>query len=113
MRCCAAIGIDNDFASGYSGITQRTASNKTSSWVDKNASSVINQLSRYNFVDDQINNLSADFFLADFRRMLGGDDDGIYTFWLTLFIFYRYLALRIRTCPINFATLAEFSQFEH
>ena len=107
----AAIGVDDNLASGQTAITYRSPDHETTGGVDQITGVLGDHLGRQHRFDNFFNNGFGQFLVADGRIMLGGENDGVYGQWLAVFIVHGDLGFRVRTQPVQGAALAHFRLF--
>src|SRR5690606_41367797 len=73
----AAVGGDDDLASGQAAVTVGTADHEAAGGVDVGLGLLVDPLGRKNFLDDLFHNAFADFLVLDGRRVPGREHDGV------------------------------------
>ena len=77
VRRIAAVGVDDDLATGQTGIALRTTGNESTGRIDVILRVVVQQIAGNSVSDNVFANLSAQLFVFNFRRVLRRDDDGV------------------------------------
>ena len=85
VRSCASVGIDDDFTAGQTAVALRTADDEAAGRVDQVFGFISQQFRRQNGLDNLLNHGFAQFFMADGRIVLGGQDDGVDAFYFAGF----------------------------
>ena len=99
MAGISAVGIDDDFAAGQAGIAHRAADGEAAGRIDQESGILVHQLGRNGFADHLIDDGSGKCLMADFGRMLGGNDDRIDANGLVPVVLDRHLTLSVRAQP--------------
>src|SRR5690606_26784106 len=99
VACIAAVGVDDDLASGQAAVTVGTADHEAAGGVDVELGLLVDPLGRKNFLDDLFHNAFADFLVLDVRRVLGREHDGVNGVRLAVDVAEGQLALGIRKQP--------------
>ena len=99
MAGISAVGIDDDFAAGQAGIAHRAADGEAPGWIDQESGILVHQLGRNGFADHLINDGGGKRLMADFGRVLGGNDDRIDANGLVPVVLDRHLTLSVRAQP--------------
>ena len=110
MTGVAAVGIHDDLAAGKAGVAHRAADDELAGRIDEEAGLLVHQLSRDGGLDHALNQLAAESLMVDFRRMLGGHNDGIHAHGLIIFVLHGHLALAVRAQPGQLAAAASLGQ---
>ena len=105
----AAIGIDDDLTAGKTGIPLRAADDETAGRIDE-VLRILQEFGRDGRFNDMFHHIIMDLCLGDIRIMLRGNDDGIHTDRLAVFIFYSDLRLAVRTEIGQFTGFSDFCQ---
>ncbi len=113
MTTHAAIGVDDNFATGQTGVTHWSTNNKTTGWVDVNFGFIINQFSRDGGFDDMFDDVCANSFVAQLNAfkligVLAGNNDGMNSNRFSEVILNGNLAFAIRVHPLERAVFAGF-----
>ena len=110
MPAHAAIGVDDDLATGHAGVTHWAANDETPGGVDVHLEGFVGQFSRNGRHDDMLHDAFFDLGVRNFRRMLGANEHGVNAFGLAEGIFDGDLGLAIRAQPGQRAALAHLGQ---
>ena len=111
VACIAAVGIHDDLTTGQAGVALRAAHNKAAGGVDIVLGVLVQQLGGDGGLDDLFHHVGAQLFHADSLAVLAGNDHGVHTHGLVVFIvLHGDLALAVRTQIIHLAVLAHFGQ---
>ena len=105
----AAIGIDDDLTAGKTGIPLRAADDETAGRIDE-VLRILQEFGRDGRFDDMFHHIIMDLRLGDIRVMLRGNDDGIHTDRLAVFIFDSDLRFAVRTEVGQFTGFSDFCQ---
>ena len=92
-----AVGVNNDLTTGETCIALRTANYETAGGVNVDVNLAIDKLLRNNRKNNLVNNVLTDGCAVDLRRVLGGNNDSIYTAGNTVNVLNGYLGLTIGT----------------
>src|SRR5450830_1891696 len=106
VRSCAAVGVDDDLATGQATIALRTADNETAGRIDQ-ITGILQPFSRHHRTDDFFDRGFFDGFVFHFRRMLRGQHNGVDRDRAAVDILQRHLRFSIRTQPWQAAVLAQ------
>ena len=90
MRGCAAVGVDDDFASGQTAVAVRAANHEFAGGVDQIFGFCREHFGRQYGLDNLLDYLFFQLFMADFGVVLGGKDDGVNAFDFTCFAVIRH-----------------------
>src|ERR1043166_4342799 len=96
VRCVTTVGIDDDLASGQTGIALRAASHETARRVDVILRIFIEQFRRDGVLDDFLFDLGTQLFVADVCVVLRRNDDGFEAERPAIAILDRHLRFSIR-----------------
>ena len=103
MVCRAAVGIDDDFASGEAAVADRPADDEFAGGVDVVAGFAGEPFFGQYFVDDEFAYCFFEVVQADVFVVLGGEDDGVYAGDFAVFIEEGDLAFGVRAQPRQYA----------
>ena len=109
----AAIGVDDDLASGQTAVTMRPTHHEAPGRVYQKAHIALHQLLGQNRLDDELDHRLADLLLAHVRVVLGGHHHGVDRDRLAIDVLDRKLALGVRAQPRQAAVLAHFGLALH
>ena len=93
----SAIAIADDFAASYTSIPFRTADHKPASGIDQVGRFSVEPFARHHFLNQQLNQCFANFFLFHICRVLSGNHHCGNPHRLISIVFYRDLRFAIRT----------------
>ena len=113
VRRCAAIGVNDDLATGQAAVAVRTADDEAARGVDQVADVVANQFLRQHRLDDLLDHRFGDLGVRHFRVVLGRHHHGVDRHRLAVDVLDGDLALRIRAQPGQPAVLAQFALALH
>jgi hypothetical protein len=102
----AAVGIDDDLASGQTAVTHRATDDELAGGVDVVLGAGMQQLGRDHVLDDGLHHRLAQVFLGDLRIVLGGQHNGIDTDHLAVLVAAGDLGLGVRAQPVQGTVLA-------
>src|SRR5205085_4372793 len=104
----AAVGVDDDLATGQPAIAVRSADDESPRWIDVildvAVDQILGQAGTHDFVDHVVANLR----MRDIRTVLRGDNDGIDPHGPETVVLNRYLAFAVGSQPTDVALLPGF-----
>ena len=106
MRRGAAVGIDDDLASGDAGVAVRAADDEAAGRVDVNFGVLVHQARGHDAIDDLLDDVAAHLIVGDVFAVLARDDNRVDANGLTAFVFDRHLRFAVRTEVIEHAVAA-------
>ncbi len=107
VRGCAAIGVDDDLAPGQAAIALRAADHEAAGRVDQVVDVALDQVLGQYRLDDLFDDGFAQGLVADVRRMLGRQHDGVDRVRLAVDVAQRDLRLGVRAQPGQAAVSAQ------
>ncbi len=110
MTAHAAVGINDDFASGQARVPFRTADDKTARRVDEDLGFAGEHFFREHLQDELFGDKFFDFRFFCGGRVLGRDDDIDDARRFAVDIFDRHLGFRIGAEPFDFSAFADVGQ---
>ena len=113
MTAVAAVGIDDYFAAGESAIAMRSADDEAAGRIDVIDRRARQVLRGNRFLDQLFDDRLADFFVFDFGRMLGRDDDRRHFDRASINVAHRDLALGVGAQKIELTGFAELGEIFH
>ncbi len=102
----AAVGVDDDLASGQAAVADRAADHEVAGRVDVELGVLVQQLGRQHLLDDQLHHAVAQVVIGDVRVVLGGQHHRIDADHLAAFVAAGHLGLGVRAQPWQQAGLA-------
>ena len=109
----AAVGVNDDLATGQAAVANRATDDELASRVDVELGVFVQQISRQHVLDDQLHHAFAQVFVRHFRVVLGRQHDGVDGHNLAAFVAASDLGLGIRAQPRQQAGLAGFGLALH
>ena len=106
----AAVGIDDDFAAGQSGITLRSADHEATRGVDVVFDIALDQFLRHARLDDAVDHVIVNFLVRNVGTVLRGNHDGVDPHGTVAVEFHGDLALAIGTQPSDIVLLAQIGE---
>ena len=108
----AAVGVDDDLAAGQAGIAHRTANYEAAGGIDVVLRVFIEQVRGNDGLDNVLQNIGAQFVVANGLGMLGRDHDGIDALHFVLgVVFHGDLGFSVGTKVRAGSVLADFRKF--
>src|SRR5690606_32179067 len=104
----AAVGVDDDLASGQAAVTVGAADHEAAGGVDVELGLLVDPLGRKNLLDDLLQSAFADILVLDVCGVLGREHDGVDGVRLAVNVAEGELALGIRQQPGQNLLLAHF-----
>ena len=99
MASHAAVGVDDDLATGQTTVAHRASDYEVAGRVDVVLGVGMQQLGRDHILDDLFHHRFAQIFQADVRVVLGGQHDGVDTHDLAVIVAAGHLGFGIRAQP--------------
>ena len=93
----SAVGVNDDLSAGKSGVTCRTANDKSAGGVYVDLGLCIHKLSRNDSLDDELDHILADLCELNVSRVLSGDYNGVNANGLAVVILNSHLSLSVGT----------------
>jgi len=75
----ATISVDDDLATGETGVALWSADDKLATWVQVVDGLIVDQMGRHDCLDDVLHQILAQLLDGDFWRVLHRDDNGVHT----------------------------------
>ena len=97
----ATVGVDNNLPARQASVTVRAAHYESAGGVDVVGDSAGIKVGWQFRLDDLFNDVALDFFVADMRCMLRGDNNGVDSHRLVAVVFDRHLTLRVGPQPVD------------
>ena len=110
MPPAAAVSVDDDLATGEAGVALRAPGDEASGWIDVELRVLVEQLRRYDRSDDVFDHGVGEIAMADRRRVLRGDDDGLRAHGALAFVLDGHLRFAVWAQEIELVGLAHFRQ---
>ena len=107
----AAVGVDDDFPSGETGVALGTADHEASGRVDEKFRRGVEEILRDNLADHVGDEEAPDLVIFYIFRVLGRDDDVRHADGPTVLIKNGNLAFCIRAQPLDLAAFADAGEF--
>ena len=111
MTAHAAVGVDDDFTTGESGVTLRAANNEAAGRVDEEFCGCVEEVLWNHLANDICDQKFPDFLDFDFFGVLGRDDDIRHADGFAILIENGNLAFRVRAEPFHLAGFADGCEF--
>ena len=107
----AAVGVHDDLAAGEAGVAHRSADDKAAGRVDVILGVLVEPLGGQHGLDDVLENVGVQLFVADALGVLAADDHGVNASGLAvLIVFHGNLALAVGAQVRQLAGLAHFGK---
>jgi len=107
VRCCTAVGVDDDLASGQAAVALRAADDETAGRVHQVLDVALDQFFRQHRFDDLFDGRFADLLQRHLGRVLGGQHHGIDGVGFTVHVLDGHLRFCVRAQPVQAAVVAQ------